>query len=127
MEEALDIIDKEGVEKGRDSKRWVLKDRGNEYPPKNVISVAGRRLNGGRNVDHNLFGANRAIRRLTELGCRIYDKIRDCLGQTTRGFGIRVIQNMFQYIDSYLLNSELLNRINLDAKLNLIKSGSDKP
>lgn len=44
--DAIRQIDEEGVRKGRHSSKYFLKHEGSHYPPKYVISLANKKVNG---------------------------------------------------------------------------------
>ena len=69
---AITEIDENGVRRGRESNRWLLKYNGKSYPPKYVISIANRYAN---NVElKNFSGGPETNNFLKRLGFSIIEK-----------------------------------------------------
>lgn len=71
---AIEEIDRNGIPKGRESKRFLLAYGGRFYPPKYVVSLANRYVN-GKELDHSEFSGGREVNSfLKRLGFEILQK-----------------------------------------------------
>lgn len=74
VKKALMEIDKQGVPKGRASRKFILEFDGKKYPPKYVLSLANKYAN-GIFLDSEVFGGgNETNQFLKSLGFQIFEK-----------------------------------------------------
>ena len=66
--EAINEIDRNGVREGRESRVWFLIYNGRKYPPKYVISLANKYIN-GKPLNPLDFTAHEAVAYLKKLKC----------------------------------------------------------
>lgn len=86
---ALAEIDENGVPPGRDSTKFKLVQEGKEYPPKYVISLAGKHAGGAEMAPDSFGGGNEANRFLTERGFTIAAISQASSPSTQRGWILR--------------------------------------
>ncbi len=96
---AIKEIDERGVEKGRESKTWILVYNGQEYPTKYVISLANKYAN-GEPLDSPLFTTQQARRYLKKLGFKV----------------IKIAENKAD--NETIANDRELNRDTVERKIN---------
>lgn len=68
---AIDEIRKSGIPQGRESKKFLIESNGEHYPPKYIISLANKYVNGEELQPSKFSGGNESNNFLTALGFRI--------------------------------------------------------
>tara|TARA_B100001287_G_scaffold46061_1_gene35125 strand:- start:10812 stop:13322 length:2511 start_codon:yes stop_codon:yes gene_type:complete len=121
IEKAIEEIDREGIRKGRHSSTYDLIYNGKSYPPKLIISIANKYVNGSE-LDPNSFGGGKntvAFKLLESNGFTIKEKDETLTNDEIKK-GIQLLCETSTEVEGYYQNDEnIVTALNKADKGNL--------